>query len=240
MGRLVLVAGMTLALGACLNSPPTSTLPPVPKEGAPELTPAENLPPYRLQIGDVMDVKVMLNPEMNEQVTVRPDGMITTAFARDIPAYGHTPAELQQTMEAEYKTQLKKPQIAVIIRSFAPNRVYVLGEVFQPGEFVTVGPTLTLMQAVARAGGVKNSAGTDNIVVLRRGAGDKPKAYAADYSAAATGQDATSDVRLAPYDIVYVPRSGVGDAYLHFQQYFQEFLPVSLGVGYQLNPQKVN
>ena len=231
-----------LAYSACspIDAQPVSKLPPAPKNIAPVMAPAPALDPYLLQVGDVMDIKVMLNPELNDQVTVRPDGMISTTVARDVKAYGRTATELQTDLEETYKSQLSNPQIAVLIRSFAPNRVYVTGEVNSPGEFITVGPNLTLMQAVARAGGLRNSAGVDKIVILRRGASEHPVAYAADYKAAASGLDASSDVRLAPYDVVYVPRSDVGDFYLHFQQYLQQFVPASFGINYQLNPQKVN
>ncbi len=238
--RFLTSIGLTLLLGACISTPVAKSLPPAPKNVVPVLEMAKDLEPYRLQIGDVMDVKVMLNPEMNEQVTVRPDGMISTSLAREVAAYGRTPAEVQTELEKSYKSQLRNPQIAVLIRSFAPNRVYVAGEVFSPGEFVTIGPNLTLMQAIARAGGVKNSANTDDVVILRRGAGEKPVAYAANYTKAAGGTDASEDVRLAPYDVVYIPRTGVGNAYLHFQQYFQQFIPVSIGASYQLNPNGTN
>lgn len=238
--KIVLAASATLLLSGCLSHAPSSKLTEAPKTVAPEAIPSFSPQPYRLQIGDVMDVKLLLNPELNDQVTVRPDGMISTAAARDVMAYGRTPAELQQELEDLYADHLVNPRIAVILRSFAPTRIYVLGEVNQPGEFINVGPTLTLLQAVARAGGMKNTAGPDRLIILRRGAGDQPVAYSANYMKAAYGADPSSDVRLAPYDIVFVPRSDVGDVYLHFQQYIQQFLPVSFGINYQLNPADVD
>jgi len=225
----------TVFLSGCISVPGSSYLDPAPRNIAPALTPAESLDPYRLQIGDVVDIKLMLNPELNEQVAVRPDGMISTTVSDDVMAYGRTVSEVRSDMETKYATMLAKPRIGVLVRSFAPARVYVTGEVFTPGEFITVGPNLTLLQAIARAGGVKNSAQTDNIVILRRGAGEKPRAYSANYNAAASGLDAASDVRLAPYDVVYVPRTGIADVYLHFQQYIQQFVPASIGASYQIN-----
>lgn len=214
--------------------PKNNTVAPAPQT-LPTLEQANELEPYRMQIGDVIDVKLMLNPELNDQITVRPDGMISTTVAQDVPAYGRTPGELRDDLVNQYKQFLTDPHITVMLRSFAPNRVYVAGEVNNPGEFITVGPNLTLLQAIARAGGVKNSAQTDKIIILRRGASEAPKAYAANYTAAASGTSPGSDVRLASYDVVYVPRSDVGDVYLHYQQYLQQFLPPSFGLGYQLN-----
>lgn len=233
--RHVLVALSLVLLSGCLSQGTKSDLAAAPT-GTPLMIPAVEQAPYTFQVGDVMDIKVMLSPEFNDQVTVRPDGMISTTVARDIRAYGRTPSQLQEDLEKLYGEQLVDPKVSVIIRSVAPTRVYVTGEVNSPGEFVSIGPSLTLLQAISRAGGVKNSAGTDNIVIIRRGAGDKPVAYAANYMTASSGNAPESDVRLAPYDIVYVPRSGIGDVYLYFQQYVQQFMPASFGLAYQLNP----
>ncbi len=230
----ILVLSLLLPLSGCLTQATKHGLATAP-QGTPLLIAPEPAP-YTFQVGDVLDIKVMLSPEFNDQVTVRPDGMISTTVARDMRAFGRTPAQLQEDLEKLYGEQLVDPKVSVIVRSVAPTRVYVTGEVTTPGEFVSVGPNLTLLQAISRAGGVKNSAGTDKIVIIRRGAGDKAQAFAANYMKAASGADPDSDIRLAPYDVVYVPRSDIGDVYLYYQQYVQQFLPPSFGLGYQLNP----
>lgn len=236
----VLCAFMLFTVAACVGVPqPVDNLPAAPKNVTPVMIPAAKLEPYKMQIGDVLDIKLPLNPELNEQVVVRPDGMISTSMAQDVMAYDRTPAELQEELTQRYgePDKLQDPELSVIVRSFAPTRVYVLGEVNEPGEFVSVGPPLTVLQAIARAGGLKNSAQTKFAVILRRGAGDDPTAYSANYVAALTGEDAASDVRLAPYDVLYVPRTPIGDLYLNYQQYVQQFVPPAFGLNYQLNPQ---
>lgn len=222
-------------LVGCISTPPKTDLPQAPKNVVPELTQAVDLTPYKLQIGDVLDVKLQMNPELNDQVTVRPDGKISTTIASDVMAYGRTVREVSKDLEDRYSRQLLHPEIALLVRSFAPTRVYVTGEVVNPGEFINVGPSLTLTQAIARAGGIKNTAQPTKLVILRRGAGEKPVAYSANYADAITGKDPSSDVRLAPYDVVYIPRSDIADVHLHFEQYVQQFVPVTFGVGYQLN-----
>jgi polysaccharide export outer membrane protein len=233
--RSLAALSLLFCLSGCLIQPMKSDLAPPPRELTQEEMPISKLPPYRLQVGDVVDVKLLLNPELNDQVTVRPDGYISTTVSREVPAYGRTTSELQRDLEKRYSGQLVNPQVSVILRSFAPTRVYVLGEVTSPGEFITVGPSLTLLQAISRAGGVKNSAGLDKVLILRRGVSNSPVAYLASYNDAVSGRDPGGDVRLAPYDVVYVPRSGVGDVYLYFQQYVQQFVPASFGASYQLN-----
>ena len=234
--RAALLLAVAVTLSGCLSAPPAGDLPQAPKNVAPRLVEAKDLGPYHLQIGDVMDIKVMENPELNDQVIVRPDGYISTTVAQEIKAYGRTAGELQRELEDRYRRQLRNPQVAVIVRSFAPNRIYVTGEVFAPGEYITVGPNLTVLQAIARAGGVKMSARVEKVLILRRGAGEQPEAFYTSYRDAVSGADPASDVRLAPYDVVYVPRSDIADVYTYFNQYVQQFVPSSFGFSYSLNP----
>lgn len=236
LGKSLALALTTGLLAGCLSAPPVDSLPQAPKDIAPKLIEAKELAPYHLQVGDVMDIKLLENPELNDQVTVRPDGYISTTVAQEVKAYGRTTGELQQDLEARYTKHLRSPRVAVIVRSFAPNRVYVTGEVLAAGEFITVGPNLTMLQAIARAGGLKASARIDQILIMRRGAGEKPEMFTTNYRAAVSGADPSSDVRLASYDVVYVPRSDVADVYAYFNQYVQQFVPSSFGMSYSLNP----
>jgi len=221
------------ALAAC-SSGPVAHLPPAPRNVAPDVEFAETLPPYRVQIGDTLELKFLLNPELNEVVTVRPDGKISTAAVAEFPVYGRTVAQINDDLKEAYRPVLKTVNVSAIVRSFAPNRIYVGGEVGAPGEFITIGPNLSLTQAITRAGGMRNSAMTDRIVILRRGAGEHPQVFEANFDAAAYGGDPSADVRLATYDVVFVPRSGVADVYVAFQQYAQQFLPTTLGAGVSL------
>lgn len=221
-----------MPLAGCGSPTVNSAEIPVAEAGQIPIAPlAEKLPPYRLQVGDVVAVNMLLNPELNEEITVRPDGMISTMVAQDIPAYGKTAGELQASLVNAYKEHLTEPQLTVVVREFTPTRVYVLGEVNSPGEMVSIGPNMTLLQAIARAGGLRNSGDEENILIMRRGAGEKPEVFRADYSSATSGSLPGQDIRLAAYDVVFVPRTGVANAYKSFQQNVQQFLPASLGFG---------
>jgi polysaccharide export outer membrane protein len=195
------------------------------------------LPAYRVQVGDVLGIRLATNPELNEDVTVRPDGMISTTVAEDVVAYGRTPAEISARLRDGYRSTLKDPRISVIVRSFAPNRIYVAGEVNNPGEFITVGPNLTISQAIARAGGVRLSAARAHIFVIRRGPNDVPQAFKVDYMDVISGKHPEDDARLAQYDVVYVPRTGIFEVYTFWNQFIQQFVPVSWGFTYNANPQ---
>jgi len=227
-------AGATILLAGCAQT--ESDLPPMPQLATPMAGGPATLPPYKVQVGDLLDVKLFLNPELNEEVVVRPDGLISTTLSQDIQAYNRTPAEISADLRDRYRNTLTDPQISVIVHTFAPNRIYVAGEVNTPGEFITVGPNLTVSQAIARAGGVKLSAAQGRVFVLRRGEGDKPQAMQVNYLDVISGKDPAADARLAQYDVVYVPRTGIYEAYTFWNQFVQQFVPINWGVSYNINP----
>jgi protein involved in polysaccharide export with SLBB domain len=226
---------VAISLGAC-GSTVKEDLPPIPPVPSPEAGTIPDLPPYKVQIGDLLDIRLFLNPELNEEVAVRPDGMISTTLAQDVPAYGHTPSEISAELRKIYKSTLKNPEITVVVHTFAPNRIYVGGEVASPGEFVTVGPNLTISQAIARAGGVKLSADRARIFVIRRGPNDKPEMFSVAYKDIISGENPAADARLANYDVLYVPRTGVYEVYTWWNQFVQQFIPLNWGFTYQINP----
>lgn len=222
-----------VALAAC--SPVPDNMPPAPLEPPPQSVSA-NLPAYHIQVGDVLEVRLLLNPELNEEITVRPDGHISTTVVPDITAVGLTPAELATNLRREYSHELQNPRVTVEVRNFAPTRIYVAGEVASPGEFITVGPTLTLSQAIARAGGTRLSSDDTSVFVIRRGPGDKPQYLSVKWKRLRQGLDPNADIRLAPYDVVYVPKMGIAEVYQFYNQYIGQFANPSFGFSYLLNP----
>jgi polysaccharide export outer membrane protein len=202
----------------------------------PPASTATNLPAYRIQVGDVLGIRLLLNPELDEQVTVRPDGHISTTVVPDAVAVGRTPAQLAAVLQHAYGRELQNPRVTVEVQSFAPTRIYVAGEVNNPGEFITVGPTLTLSQAIARAGGTKLSSDDTSVFIIRRGPGDKPEFLHVHWKRVRQGIDANDDIRLAPYDVVYVPKMGIAEVYQFYNQYIGQFANPSFGFSYLLNP----
>ncbi len=229
------IYGIMLAAAAVAGCSTTVPLPPVSEVPNAALGWAPEATPYRVQVGDELMVRFLLNPELNEEVSVRPDGKISTAVAEDVQAAGRTIPEINAELRERYKRELMNPRLNVVVKSFSPTRVYVSGEVTTPGEYVTVGPSLTLSQAIARAGGLKNSASASRIFLIRRGSGDKPVELATRYDDVITGRDPRADVRLAPYDVVYVPRSGIAQTALYWNEFVQQFVPISWGFSYVLN-----
>lgn len=228
--KLAAVSGMA-ALAACSTVP---NMPPAPLVPAPTAGYVSNLRPYRIQIGDVLAIRLLLNPELNEDVTVRPDGHISTTVVNDQDAYGLTVPQLAADLRRDYSSQLKNPHLTVVVKSFAPTHIYVGGQVNNPGEFISTGPAPTLAQAIARAGGLKLSGSESHVFIIRRGPHNHPEFLSTKYGEIMHGEDPDADVQLAPYDVVYVPRTGIAEVYRFFNQYIQEFVPVSWGFSYVL------
>lgn len=189
-----------------------------------------------MQIGDQLALRLYLTPELNEDVTVRPDGRITTQMAEAIPAAGRTPEQVAAALRTAYAAELKDPRLTVEVKQAAPQPVYVAGEVVAAGEFTTTGPPLTLLQAVARAGGLRTTGDPDRVLIVRRGAENRPTIFSTRYSDAFSGRDAGADVALQAYDVVVVPRTDIAEVYLWVNQHVQQFLPVSWGFSYNVSP----
>ncbi len=223
--RIVYALGLA-ALCGCV--PTARNLPAAPLAAAPA--------PYLVQVGDVLGVRLYSAPELDEDVTVRPDGRLTTTLAQSVQAAGRTPDEIAADLRVAYAHELKDPALTLEVKTASPARVYVAGEVVAPGEFSTQGTGLTLLQAVARAGGLRTAGDENHVFILRHATAGRPLVLAANYRAAMSGTDARADVQLAPFDVVYVPRTGIGQIYVWFNQHFQQFVPVNWGFSYNVNP----
>jgi protein involved in polysaccharide export with SLBB domain len=190
---------------------------------------------YRLQVGDQLDIKFFYNHELNEQVTVRPDGRISLQLAHEIMVAGLTPMELTELLTKKYASELKKPEITVIVRSFGGQKVYVDGEVAKPGMVPLVG-TVTLLQALSQAGGVKDSARTTEVIVIRRGADNQPLVITVNLDKTISGIDMSQDIILRPFDIVYVPKSAIANVNKWVDQYIRRNIPISISTGFGYYP----
>jgi protein involved in polysaccharide export with SLBB domain len=223
---VILVASLVVAIGACgpKKAPPpdsaTAGLYPTLTEN-----PRPDLEPYVLQVGDELAIKFYNNPELNEDVTIRPDGMISLQLVDDVPAAGRTPKDLDADLTKRFKGELAEPQVSVIVRKAAGHRMYVDGQVGKPGEVTVVGG-MTLYQALQQAGGLLETAHRKQIILIRKGPDGHPVGRAIDIRPIQSGEDPGADVPVRPLDIVYVPRSKIAEVDLFVKQYIRDALPI--------------
>jgi polysaccharide export outer membrane protein len=176
------------------------------------LAPAQVQAPivYTIAPGDELDIKFFYNPELNETVTVRPDGMISLQLIDEIQAAGMKPSELDDKLTDLYSRELRKPVLTVIVRSFTRQRVYVGGEVTTPGLIVLSGG-LTALQAVFQSEGFKETADPAETLVIRKAENNQPIPLRIDL-AAVMKAGGGNDLQLQADDIVYVPKSAIANA----------------------------
>jgi protein involved in polysaccharide export with SLBB domain len=181
---------------------------------------------YLIQTGDELEVKFRFTPELNEIVTVRPDGMISLQVVGAILAANRTPRELHAELVAAFTPALKNPAIVVHVRRFAANHVFVGGEVATPSRIPITGQ-LSVLQAVIRAGGFKDTADERRIILRREGGYSVALNLKADIKGRVIGED----VLLRPYDVIYVPKSRIAKVNLFVDQYIEKLLPFQRSTG---------
>jgi polysaccharide export outer membrane protein len=186
---------------------------------------------YRLSPGDALDIKFMLNPELNEQVQIRPDGYISMPLVGELSIAGATVSELVARLTKSFEPVLKSPSIVVQVREFANRRVFVGGEVGRPGVLPLVGRQ-TALGAVMEAGGMKVSANRGEIIVLRRGDEDAPRVIPLSMKAKKGVAPEAAAFRLQPLDVVLVSESGVSRANRAVDQYLRQMVPILLTGGF--------
>jgi polysaccharide export outer membrane protein len=158
---------------------------------------------YRIGAGDGLQLIVWKEPELTREVTVRIDGKISVALLGDVQAAGRLPGELADEISTGLKRYISAPLVTVAVNQTRSTRFYVLGMVGKPGEFAMMGPT-TVIQALALAGGFREYAKMDDIVILRQeGAGST--FIPINYKRLLSNRDASQNVLLRPGDTVLVP-----------------------------------
>jgi protein involved in polysaccharide export with SLBB domain len=211
-----------VALG-CASAPKPAA--PVAAQAPQPGAPAQVLAEYRIATGDELEIALPLNPELSVRTFVRPDGKISLELVDEVVAEGRTTAELTEHLQNAYSTELRDPEISVNVVSMAA-RVYVDGHVEKPGEYPW-SRQVTAMQAVSLAGGLRATATSKHLIVVRRAAGGEQQVFDIDLEQVAEGTGNSRDMFLAPYDTVYVPPSRVADVNKWVDQYLRKNIPIS-------------
>lgn len=189
-----------------------------------------SIPEYVIRAGDELDIKFFYNRELNERVTVRPDGRISLQLVHDVPAAGLSPEELTRILSRRYAAHIKEPEISVIVKSSGSRRIFVDGQVKNPG-LVAMGGYMNVLQALASAGGVMDSALESQVLVIRRNGLEKPFIIAVDVEKIRSGEDTSQNIELKPYDIVFVPKSRIAQVNTWVDLYLRKNIPFDFSAG---------
>jgi len=165
---------------------------------------AQDVGDYRLNPGDVLQVSVWNEEELNREVLVRPDGGVSFPLVGDVNAAQRTVTDVQDAIRTRLASYVPDAVVTVSVLAVNGNKVYVLGKVARPGEYV-MSSTLDVMQVLAVAGGVTSFAAENKIQILRRGPDGKQQAIAFRYSDVKEGNALATNILLKSGDIVVVP-----------------------------------
>ncbi|SDX36970.1 polysaccharide biosynthesis/export family protein [Lysobacter enzymogenes] len=198
--------------------------------------PAATSSNYRIAAGDELALKFFYAPELNETVTVRPDGRIHLQLVGEVQASEQTPQQLADALKRAYAGSLRYPEVSVDVeKGFGRQQIFVGGEVGRPGAQPLL-PSLTLMRALIVAQGLTDRAAANRVVILRRDAAGATRVLRADVaSQARRGADDGNDPLLEPFDVVLAVPSRISRVNKWIDQYVRRNLPVNVGFSYDLN-----
>jgi polysaccharide export outer membrane protein len=201
LGLAILVGGVSFAQEKAPEKPkapsPRETDKAKPASGEHE---APNTPGYKIGPADVLQLIVWKEPDVTRDLEVRFDGMVTVPLIGDLQAAGRRPNEVAETISKALERYIETPRVTVAVSRANSARFYVVGQVTKSGEFPLTGRT-TVLQGLALAGGFKEFAKTESIVVVSQ---DQVVAQV-NYKRIADGKDMSQNLVLSPGDTVVVP-----------------------------------
>jgi polysaccharide export outer membrane protein len=157
---------------------------------------------YQLGPGDKLNIVVLRDQQLSGPVQIRPDGKITMSLIGDIDAAGKTPTELRDTIAAALKEYMNNPVVTVVVVEATAAVAYVIGEVNNPGA-VPLHNNLSVLQALALAGGLNEWANAKNVRILRKSATGAQQTITFNYKDAIKGN--VAPVYLRAGDTIVVP-----------------------------------
>jgi polysaccharide export outer membrane protein len=163
-----------------------------------------SLPDYRIGPGDALSVVFWRDRDMSADVVVRPDGRITLPVLNEVDVVGLTTEELREKITTLGRKYVTDPRVSIVVRQIKSRYVFITGKINRPGPYALYGPT-TVLQLIAMAGGLRDYADANNIVVIRNDGKGKQVSHRFDYKRVAKGGDLEQNLTLQPGDTVVVP-----------------------------------
>lgn len=178
---------------------------------------------YLIAPGDTFDLFVRNHATLSRTCVVRPDGFVTVPLLDDVPAAGRTFAELDEDITKRLAGRILEPEVSVIATQVRQDEVFVFGEVASPS-VVPLRRAVTAAQAVAQAGGFKDSASRDMVSVIRLDGDGIIRALpvAVDLPGQPAELMALQNFPLRSGDIVFIPKSDLAQFNLYMRQLITE------------------
>ena len=159
---------------------------------------------YVIGVDDVLAISVWKEPELSRTLPVRPDGKITLPLVGDLQAAGTTPQNLQQELHDRLATYMVVPEVAVIVQEVKSKKYNIVGQVAKPGSY-SLNESMTVLDAIAEAGGLSLYAKSNAIYVLRVRPDGSSMQLPFHYKQVLKGTNLSQNVKLQSHDTVVVP-----------------------------------
>lgn len=169
---------------------------------------AERDPRYRLQSGDVIEVTYRYTPEFNQTVSVQPDGYVSLSISGPVKLGGLTVDAATAALVKHSSARLRDPDITVSLKEYTKPFFVVAGEVGAPGRFELRG-SVSALQAVAMAGGLKNSAKHSEAILYRKIDDETAETKLVNLKQIATMHGMGEDIALRAGDLLFVPQNRI-------------------------------
>ena len=179
---------------------------------------------YTIKLEDVLSIAFPLSPELNQSVTVQPDGSINVSGAPGIHVEGLTVPEVESVLKKDFRATLRDPIINVDLKDFQKPFFTVNGQVGKPGQY-DLRSSITVAEAIAIAGGMGANANS-KIYLFRRNSPSGYQVSQLDAKRIMNGSSHADNATIHPGDMIVVPESGLSK--------FKKYVPYSIG-GY-VNP----
>jgi len=153
---------------------------------------------------DVLAINVWKEPEITRSIPVRSDGKISLPLVGEVQAAGQTPRQLEQAIAAKLQGYISEPEVTVIVQEIKSQKFNVLGQVSKPGSY-PLSNTVTILDAIALAGGFRDFAKQKSIYVLRQNPNGEPTRLPFNYKEVIKGKNPSQNIKLEPGDTIYVP-----------------------------------
>jgi protein involved in polysaccharide export with SLBB domain len=189
-------------------------------------------PQYQLVPGDQLEIVVGSAPELSRTLTVGPDGRIVMPMSQPVMAAGKTFTQVQALVSAELGQQLRDPRVSVTPRAYAPEQIYVGGQVGQPGTY-TINNRIGALEAILMAGGTNSSAKAREVAILRRAPNGGMMMRSVNIRGGLKNiSDYNDTIQLRRGDIVFVPATTLAEVG-QFVQNVRAAMPVDFNLSYQ-------
>jgi protein involved in polysaccharide export with SLBB domain len=162
---------------------------------------------YRLHPSDVLEVDFRLSPEFDAAtIPVQPDGFITIPDIGDVKVANLTLVEATEAIKHKASERLNNPEVTVELKQFQAPYFIVGGQVATPGK-IEIHGHVTAVQAVQLAGGLKEGAKTNQLLLIRQIDDQNAETKVINYRQILKHYQADEDVELQAGDMLYVPQT---------------------------------